>query len=201
MRVLLALASVFALSSPLVAQTTCDVHCGTERWAIKTLSDSGASRVDTAKTAATVGQLRALRVPASVPRRRGKPQLPPADRVAPVELTTYRVDAVLLGWKLESDEDFHLVIASPSNHAQTMIAEVPSPMCPEICRTGDAALFAALRQKLIAQLGQPKTRFVRLPRALPITITGVGFFDFAHGQTGVAPNAIELHPVLAVDFH
>jgi hypothetical protein len=28
------------------------------------------------------------------------------------------------------------------------------------------------------------------------TITGVGFFDFDHGQTGVAPNAIELHPVL-----
>ena len=23
---------------------------------------------------------------------------------------------------------------------------------------------------------------------------GVGFFDFPHGQRGVAPNAIELHP-------
>jgi hypothetical protein len=28
------------------------------------------------------------------------------------------------------------------------------------------------------------------------SITGVAFFDFKHGQTGVAPNAIELHPVL-----
>jgi hypothetical protein len=28
-------------------------------------------------------------------------------------------------------------------------------------------------------------------------VTGVVFFDFKHGQTGVAPNAIELHPVLA----
>jgi hypothetical protein len=28
------------------------------------------------------------------------------------------------------------------------------------------------------------------------TILGVGFFDFLHGQTGVAPNGIELHPVL-----
>ena len=28
------------------------------------------------------------------------------------------------------------------------------------------------------------------------TIRGVGFFDFLHGQTGVAPNGIELHPVL-----
>ena len=28
------------------------------------------------------------------------------------------------------------------------------------------------------------------------TITGVGFFDVLHGQTGVAPNGIELHPVI-----
>jgi hypothetical protein len=27
------------------------------------------------------------------------------------------------------------------------------------------------------------------------TIDGVGFVDFKHGQRGVAPNAIELHPV------
>jgi hypothetical protein len=27
-------------------------------------------------------------------------------------------------------------------------------------------------------------------------VTGVAFFDFLHGQTGVAPNAIELHPIL-----
>ena len=28
------------------------------------------------------------------------------------------------------------------------------------------------------------------------TLTGVGLLDIPHGQTGVAPNAIELHPVL-----
>src|SRR5439155_9710638 len=28
------------------------------------------------------------------------------------------------------------------------------------------------------------------------TLSGVGFFDFLHGQTGVAPNGIELHPVV-----
>lgn len=28
-------------------------------------------------------------------------------------------------------------------------------------------------------------------------ITGVAFFDFFHHQTGVAPNEIELHPILA----
>lgn len=31
-------------------------------------------------------------------------------------------------------------------------------------------------------------------------ITGVGFFDRAHGQTGVAPNVFELHPILRVEW-
>ncbi len=35
---------------------------------------------------------------------------------------------------------------------------------------------------------------------MPVTVTGVGFFDFLHGQTGVAPNGIELHAVLDVQF-
>lgn len=33
-----------------------------------------------------------------------------------------------------------------------------------------------------------------------IRLTGVGFFDRAHGATGAAPNVIELHPVLKVEF-
>jgi hypothetical protein len=32
--------------------------------------------------------------------------------------------------------------------------------------------------------------------ALRPRVVGVAFFDFKHGQTGVAPNAIELHPIL-----
>jgi len=34
-----------------------------------------------------------------------------------------------------------------------------------------------------------------------VTVRGPGFFDFAHGQDGVAPNAIELHPVISIEFH
>ena len=33
-----------------------------------------------------------------------------------------------------------------------------------------------------------------------VRISGVGFFDYLHGQRGVAPNGIELHPVLSVEF-
>ena len=31
-------------------------------------------------------------------------------------------------------------------------------------------------------------------------LPGVAFFDFDHGQTGVAPNAIELHPILGFTY-
>jgi hypothetical protein len=34
----------------------------------------------------------------------------------------------------------------------------------------------------------------------PARITGVGFFDRAHGATGAAPNVIELHPVLKIEW-
>jgi hypothetical protein len=42
---------------------------------------------------------------------------------------------------------------------------------------------------------------VRAFNQLAQGVTGVGFFDFLHGQTGVAPNGIELHPVLDIVFN
>jgi hypothetical protein len=33
-----------------------------------------------------------------------------------------------------------------------------------------------------------------------VTVTGVAFFDIQHDQEGRAPNAIELHPILAIAF-
>ena len=33
-----------------------------------------------------------------------------------------------------------------------------------------------------------------------VEIVGVGFFDRAHGQTGRAPNNLEIHPILSVSF-
>jgi hypothetical protein len=49
----------------------------------------------------------------------------------------------------------------------------------------------ALRRK---QMGTARAAVRVCPRAV---ITGVAFFDFQHGQTGVAPNGIELRPILA----
>lgn len=51
------------------------------------------------------------------------------------------------------------------------------------------------RNAFIAACGVPgASSFTKLKGKA--TIRGIGFFDFLHGQTGVAPNGIELHPVL-----
>jgi hypothetical protein len=36
---------------------------------------------------------------------------------------------------------------------------------------------------------------------IPVTVTGVTFYDRQHGQTGRAMNGVEIHPVLAIAFN
>jgi len=50
------------------------------------------------------------------------------------------------------------------------------------------------KRKLVAAVGSPSGRYQTLTGTA--TITGVVFFDFLHGQRGVAPNGVELHPAL-----
>lgn len=64
-----------------------------------------------------------------------------------------------------------------------MITEAPLPAC--------APRATALRR---TQMAEARAAVGLCDHAV---ITGVAFFDFQHGQTGVAPNAIELHPILA----
>jgi hypothetical protein len=103
----------------------------------------------------------------------------------------------LLAIKLEADSDIHLVIADPTAGG-TMIAESPAPACTHGAAPAARRMMARARASIIRACGIPPSRFFRLLGGAA-TISGVGFFDFQHGQRGVAPNAIELHPVL--DFH
>jgi hypothetical protein len=186
--ILLGLCLVGARSEP--AQT-CGTHCGTERWPVKTLTDADRASVNLTPTTTTVANLLSLVPPAS---------LPANARVAPTERTTFRVQAVLIGWKLEGDRDMHLVIADPGAPTQTMIVEVPSTTCDHVCNSGHVTEFRAARRALIAKFRTPTSHFHAFSTPRPITVTGVGFFDVLHGQTGVAPNGIALHPVLKVGF-
>jgi hypothetical protein len=55
--------------------------------------------------------------------------------------------------------------------------------------------MAKARAAFVRACGYPSSSSFHFLRGTA-TITGVGFFDAIHGQTGVAPNGVELHPVL-----
>lgn len=180
-------------STPVESDGGVPGRCGRERWAVKTGTDGTASSIDAASvTDTTVTALRALGAPSE-----STLSMHGFDRIAPVELTVYRVRATLTGYKREADSDYHLVIADASG--QTMIAEVPSPSCVGATSPFRPAIAAA-RRAVDRQFPGAERQTTFQATSRPVTVTGVGFFDFLHGQAGVAPNGIELHPVLALDF-
>ncbi len=171
---------------PPMGPANCGGHCGTERWAIKTLSDPDRELVDLTPVTTTISALRALDRPARMSETR---------RFAPVETTVWRVQARLMWLKREDDEDYHLVIAEPNDTTVTMIAEIPDPACGGSCASGFSSIYGTARQVLFDRVNRAGGQ-----RAPLVWITGVGFFDYPHRQRGLAPNAIELHPVLKVEW-
>jgi hypothetical protein len=107
---------------------------------------------------------------------------PLPDTRLPFERHIYRVTAAVTLVRHEADGDLHLVLRDGSLH---MIAESPSGDC-----------IAGATRVRRAQMHTARAA-VRL--CAKAQVVGVAFFDFKHGQTGVAPNAIELHPILG--FH
>src|SRR5579864_9561420 len=85
---------------------TCGVHCGTERWLIKTLSDADVSSINFSPRPTTVTFLTSQPAPSP---------LPADSRLAPLELQAFTVRAQLIAIKDESDRDFHLILADPAN--------------------------------------------------------------------------------------
>lgn len=170
---------------------TCGGRCGTERWPVKTLTDDDRGRVNLTPQETTVGRLTDCTPPP--PRQRAARR-----RVPPVELQVYRVRARLVAWKREAeDRDLHLVIADPDNPLAHMVAEVPDVACAGVCRSRQAAAMRETRRALLAQLGAPPSRIVCFTGPPLITVTGVGFLDRKHGQAGLAPNGVKLHPILS----
>jgi hypothetical protein len=156
--------------------------CGVVRWSVKTLTDAAARQVKFQPRGTTVSALTRLIPRGGYTRARG------------VERTTYRVRARLLEAKLEDAQDYHLVIADPRRPGRTMIVEFPASNCTR--HAVRRKQMAAARAAFVRSCGHPSSSsFTRLRGTA--TITGVGFFDYVHGQTGVAPNGIELHPVLS----
>ena len=167
--------------------------CGTERWIVKTGSDSQAGAIALTPTGTTIALLGAL--------NGGKPYLnpPSSGRISPTETKlVFLRDVTIVLARLESDSDYHLGIQDPTFH--TMIAEIPYPGGSGKCLDpGNPWSCLISRARAAADLALMPTAAGKNPSVLA-TIVGVPFYDFPHGQTDEAPNGIELHPVLAICF-
>ena len=169
---------VGACASALAAQQVARVpRCGTDRWPVKTLTDRDRTRVDTVAVRSTVKELGRIPIP-NIP-------YPNDRRIAPLEVTTYRVTAVITQISVQDDGDWHLVLRDVEDVRYTMIAEIPLPECA--VGSGYEARFRSVRQAL---------RGIR--KGARVEVVGVGFFDFLHNQRGRAGNGVELHPVLGI---
>ena len=156
--------------------------CGSERWNIKTGTDSQAASVSLVPESNTIAALDAL------PAAGGG-----TSRESPTETTLWELKDVTLSMiKLESDSDYHMVLSDGSH---TMIAEIPYPTCTS--GSTWSCFMTRARSEVDAKFSVSSSP--QYP-AQTVTVRGVGFFDFIHGQTGVAPNGIELHPVLEICF-
>jgi hypothetical protein len=176
-----------------------------ERWDVKTAADADAQALtDQSPTSTTITELRALPVPAF---------LPPDGRSDGAEKTVWELTATLQTFRSESDGDYHLVISTDDPH-ETMIAEIPNP--------GDITAASFFAEQITSARTAFDSHFqitenINAPTApavpglageavvqqvaVQVTLTGLGYFDFNHHQLGVAPNAIELHPVINIVFN
>ena len=161
--------------------------CGVERWSVKTGTDADVGLINLqSPTQTTIASLVSL--PASA-------TLPSNNRIQPTETTVFQLQATLIEYKLEADSDYHLILSDGSGH--TMISEMASPSC-----VGSSSRLLSGIENARSEFDARYTPTDSFQTAnVPVTITGVGFFDFFHSQTGVAPNAIELHPVLDIQFN
>jgi|GEM_PF-1551744 len=165
--------------------------CGVERWAVKTLRDPEAAELSRTPVNTTVEQLASAQAPYDPDTLRR--------RYGPVEKTLWRVRARLLGFAYEDDSDYHVVIAGSSG--QTMIAEIPSEQCVASNKSVYVAVRRAVRE-LAHFRPERRSGFHWLDgggQTPPIiTLVGYGYFDRIHGQNGVSPNGVEIHPVLSI---
>jgi hypothetical protein len=168
-----------------------------ERWSVKTGSDAGAQAlVNQAPTPSTIAELTAQPVPAF---------LPHDARSAGAEETVYQLTATLQAFGREADGDYHMVIAD--DQGTTMIAEIPDPgdiTAPSYFATQIANARTAFDNhfQVVENITPPAAPGLMASGfqevSVSVTLTGIGYFDFNHGQRGVAANAIELHPVIGI---
>jgi len=159
--------------------------CGVERWSVKVLSDADASSVNLVPVNTTVKDLIHISTPfpdPNMPRQACEKQI-------------YIVHCTVAEIKLESDGDYHLLMQDSAGN--TMIGEIPDPTCPST--TSSLYLGDITRcRKFIDSHYNVGTSFQSVNKRF--VITGVSFVDPPHGQSDAAPNNLEIHSILDIEF-
>src|SRR5580704_4946595 len=158
-------------------------YCSGYRWNVKTGQDPQANQVNLgAVTPTTVGFLTGLPP---------QPSLSDNQRLAPTELTQYQITGTIVDYQLQHDNDYHVVIQDNSS-SNVMITEIPDPAC-----VPSSSPFGAMA----ANARSVFTANTATAIGSTVAIKGVGFFDNNTLTSNVAPNKIELHPVLDINFN
>lgn len=157
---------------------------GEERWEVKRLTDAKNHEVDLTKsTKSSIAEIAALTVPFSATQVDNDRQ----QMETRLLTITCKIDKVIK----EDDEDLHLVLRSEGG--ETMVGEIVFPCCPDLIAKHRRALFEKpFKQFAPFRAGQ---KF----KDHTWQVTGVVFVDFSHGQSGMLPNCVELHPI--IDIH
>jgi hypothetical protein len=177
-----------------------EVGCPVTRFAVRFGKDTDANLVDlSAFTRTTVEEMRSWPAPGIIP---------PANRISPYETTVLALEATLIEYRQERSldgSDYRLVLADESG--RTIIAKISSPDCAEKDTSGEpgselpeSQFLAGInlsRAEFAARLS-PTTTVERV--SIHIRVMGIGMFDLLSGQTGEAPNGIQLCPVLDISF-
>ncbi|HTA60940.1 MAG TPA: T9SS type A sorting domain-containing protein [Bacteroidia bacterium] len=162
------------------------VMCGgTERWSQKVLVDAAVSTINFTALPATVNSMVNIVTPTpstSMPRYAG------------VEDKCYTFTCNVTVKKAETDNDYHLVL---SDGTHTLIGEIPDPVCSAAASSNYVPQYTAARNFVDTYIGSGSYSSVHIA---PVQIYGVAFVDPPHGQTGAAPNNLEIHPILKINF-
>lgn len=194
---------------------------GTERWDVKGANDADASQIQLNPLQATVGTLNDTLRPGP---------MDAGGRMA-AEKQTYAIQGYIAFFKHEADGDYHVVITDtptapfssgrtdpPQGHS--LVVELPDPGC-FAGHGGKGPRTSLLDQQITEARADFEKQVAQHHEGLqaariPVTVTGVAFYDFDHGQVGRAKpyplldahgkqlakqdKVIELHPVTGMIF-
>lgn len=173
--------------------------CPVARYPVRSGRDPDVNLIDlSATTRTTVEAMRSWPTPGSIPAE---------NRISPYETTVVVLEATLVQYQKERNldgSDYRLVLADESG--RTIIAKIAAPDCA--VQEGNVPGLELPDSVFLEGLESSRARFdawrtpnTTVERAdIPVRIVGIGMFDSVSGQTGEAPNGIQLCPVLSISF-